>query len=109
MKIQSEHVPLLILGAGLSGLSVANAVGRVLGREKVLLLEREAQAGGLCRSETIEVSVSINPPYHPRPQSRGSRSLDRRSGKIRPAFAAGGRLSARSFHPLSDRMPSRLF
>ncbi len=44
---------IVILGAGLAGLTAAVHLRRA-GREDLLVLEREARAGGLCRSEQID-------------------------------------------------------
>ena len=45
----------LILGAGPSGLTLANKLIQQ-GKDDVLVLEKEAKAGGLCRSEDIDGS-----------------------------------------------------
>lgn len=42
-----EKVEHLVIGAGITGLAYANAV---LGRGRVLVIEREAEAGGYCRT-----------------------------------------------------------
>lgn len=49
-----RSVPVLILGAGLSGLSVARAVGERLGRDAVWLLERSDHPGGLCHTRALD-------------------------------------------------------
>lgn len=45
----------LILGAGPAGLSLANAF-RLAGVSDFLVLEKEAEAGGLCRSVDVDGS-----------------------------------------------------
>jgi protoporphyrinogen oxidase len=44
---------IVILGAGLAGLSAAHHLRRA-GREDVLVIEREERPGGLCRSEFVD-------------------------------------------------------
>jgi protoporphyrinogen oxidase len=44
---------IVILGAGLAGLTAAGHLRRA-GRTDLLVLEREARAGGLCRSEQVD-------------------------------------------------------
>jgi protoporphyrinogen oxidase len=46
----------LILGAGPSGLSFAHRLMEI-GEESFLILEKEAEAGGLCRSRTVDGSA----------------------------------------------------
>jgi protoporphyrinogen oxidase len=46
----------LILGAGPSGLSFAHRL-KEIGEESFLILEKEADAGGLCRSRTVDGSA----------------------------------------------------
>jgi protoporphyrinogen oxidase len=41
---------IVILGAGLSGLAAARTLGATLPRDEVLVLERELEPGGVCRS-----------------------------------------------------------
>ena len=48
-----EHCKFLILGAGPSGLSFAHTL-RLLGEESFLVLEKEPEAGGLCRSREVD-------------------------------------------------------
>ncbi len=48
-----DTVKYLILGAGPSGLTAAHAL-RQRGEESFLVLEKEAEAGGLCRSEMVD-------------------------------------------------------
>ena len=48
-----EHYKYLILGAGPSGLSFAHTL-RLLGEESFLVLEKEPEAGGLCRSREVD-------------------------------------------------------
>lgn len=48
-----EKVKYLILGAGPAGLSFANRL-RQNGEESFLILEKEAEAGGLCRSMEVD-------------------------------------------------------
>lgn len=48
-----ENVKYLILGAGPAGLSFANCL-KQKGEESFLLLEKEAEAGGLCRSADVD-------------------------------------------------------
>ena len=43
----------LILGAGPAGLTVANRL-KQLGENSFLVLEKEKQAGGLCRSKIVD-------------------------------------------------------
>ncbi len=50
-----EKVKFLILGAGPAGLTFANCL-KAKGEESFLVLEREAQAGGLCRSVMVDGS-----------------------------------------------------
>lgn len=50
-----EKVKYLILGAGPSGLTFANRL-KEKGETSFLVLEKEAQAGGLCRSVTVDGS-----------------------------------------------------
>lgn len=50
-----QHVRFLILGAGPAGLACAHRL-RELGEESFLVLEKEAQAGGLCRSTDVDGS-----------------------------------------------------
>lgn len=45
----------LILGAGATGLTVANRL-KELGEESFYVLEKEAEAGGLCRSEMVDAA-----------------------------------------------------
>ena len=47
------RVKYLILGAGPAGLSVANKL-KQLGEESFLVLEKEREAGGLCRSKEVD-------------------------------------------------------
>jgi len=50
-----ESKRFVILGAGPSGLSLAHAlIDSGVPRDQVLVLEREAQAGGLCRSRLVD-------------------------------------------------------
>src|SRR5262245_11137420 len=49
------HVKYLILGGGPSGLSFAHALLDA-GEESFLVLEKESQAGGLCRSTMVDGS-----------------------------------------------------
>ena len=45
----------IILGGGPSGLAVAHSlIDQGVGRDKVLLIEKESVAGGLCRSEQVD-------------------------------------------------------
>ena len=47
----------VILGAGPSGLTLANSlISNGVDKSEVLLLEKEAEAGGLCRSKIIDGS-----------------------------------------------------
>ena len=46
-------VKYLILGAGPSGLTLANALYQK-GERSILLLEKENEAGGLCRSKDVD-------------------------------------------------------
>ena len=48
-----ERVKYLILGAGPAGLSFANCL-KQKGEESFLLLEKEKEAGGLCRSMDVD-------------------------------------------------------
>ena len=48
-----ERVKYLILGAGPAGLSLANCL-KQKGEESFLLLEKEKEAGGLCRSMDVD-------------------------------------------------------
>lgn len=48
---RSFRLPVVILGAGLAGLSAARALGRR--RAPYLLFEREERVGGLCRSQQV--------------------------------------------------------
>ena len=48
-----EHYKYLILGAGPSGLACAHTL-RQLGQESFLVLEKENEAGGLCRSAEVD-------------------------------------------------------
>jgi len=48
-----ERVKYLILGAGPAGLAFANRL-RQKGEESFLLLEKEKEAGGLCRSMDVD-------------------------------------------------------
>ena len=48
-----EHYKYVILGAGPSGLSFAHTL-RLLGEESFLVIDKEAVAGGLCRSEMVD-------------------------------------------------------
>lgn len=50
-----ERLKYLILGAGPAGLSVANRL-KQLGEESFLVLEKEKEAGGLCRSVQVDGS-----------------------------------------------------
>ncbi len=50
-----EKVKYLILGAGPAGLTFANMLKRK-GEESFLILEKEKEAGGLCRSEEVDGS-----------------------------------------------------
>ena len=50
-----EKVKYLILGAGPSGLTLANRL-KELGETDFLLLEKEEEAGGLCRSVMVDGS-----------------------------------------------------
>lgn len=50
-----EKVKYLILGAGPAGLTVANRL-KDFGESSFLVLEKELQAGGLCRSEMVDGS-----------------------------------------------------
>lgn len=50
-----EKVKYLILGAGPAGLTLANRL-KDLGETSFLVLEKEAQAGGLCRSAIVDGS-----------------------------------------------------
>ena len=43
----------LILGAGPAGLTFANRL-KELGEEKYIVLEKESEAGGLCRSAFVD-------------------------------------------------------
>ena len=47
------HVDFCILGAGPSGLTFAHQVLRS-GNSSFVVLEKEAEAGGLCRSEMVD-------------------------------------------------------
>ena len=53
--MQMEKVKYLILGAGPAGLTFANMLKRK-GEESFLILEKEKEAGGLCRSEEVDGS-----------------------------------------------------
>ncbi|GBE15298.1 hypothetical protein BMS3Abin14_01357 [bacterium BMS3Abin14] len=48
----SHREPVVIIGAGLAGLSAARALRRA--DVEVLVLERENRVGGLCRTETVD-------------------------------------------------------
>ena len=48
-------VKYLILGAGPSGLSFANRL-KQLGEKSFLVVEKEKEAGGLCRTEIVDDS-----------------------------------------------------
>ena len=48
-----EHYKYVILGAGPSGLSFAHTL-RLLGEESFLVIEKENEAGGLCRSVEVD-------------------------------------------------------
>ncbi len=48
-----EHYKYVILGAGPSGLSFAHTL-RLLGEESFLVIDKEAEAGGLCRSTEVD-------------------------------------------------------
>ena len=50
-----EKVKYLILGAGPAGLTFANMLKRK-GEESFLILEKEKEAGGLCRSAEVDGS-----------------------------------------------------
>ncbi len=50
-----EKIKFLILGAGPAGLTFANCL-KGKGEESFLVLEDEAQAGGLCRSVIVDQS-----------------------------------------------------
>jgi len=50
-----HHVRTIILGAGPTGLSLAHRLLQ-LGDDSFVVLEKEAQAGGLCRSEEVDGS-----------------------------------------------------
>ena len=50
-----KKVKYLILGAGPAGLTFANML-RLRGETSFLVLEKEAQAGGLCRSVNVDGS-----------------------------------------------------
>ena len=50
-----ERVNYLILGAGPAGLTLANRL-KELGETSFLVLEKEAEAGGLCRSVMVDGS-----------------------------------------------------
>lgn len=52
----SEKVKFLILGAGPAGLSFANRIMQ-MGETSFLVLEKEAEAGGLCRSKIVDGSA----------------------------------------------------
>lgn len=49
----NKKVKFLVLGAGPAGLSIANRMLQ-MGEEDFLVLEKEEQAGGLCRSVTVD-------------------------------------------------------
>lgn len=52
-----RHIQFLILGAGPSGLTIAHSLlQRGVARDQVLVLEANATAGGLCRSQTVDGS-----------------------------------------------------
>ena len=53
IEVVMEKVKYLILGAGPAGLSFANCL-KQKGEESFLLLEKEAEAGGLCRSADVD-------------------------------------------------------
>lgn len=48
-----KHIKYLVLGAGPCGLSIAHQL-RNMGEDSFLVLEKEAEAGGLCRSRTVD-------------------------------------------------------
>jgi len=50
-----ENFKYIILGAGPAGLTFANRLLE-LGETSFIVLEKEAEAGGLCRSEIIDGS-----------------------------------------------------
>jgi protoporphyrinogen oxidase len=45
-----EHVPYLVIGAGVSGLSFANAIRTKKPNAEVLVLEADAEVGGYCKT-----------------------------------------------------------
>ncbi|HEY2367008.1 MAG TPA: NAD(P)-binding protein, partial [Polyangiaceae bacterium] len=45
-----DHVPFLIIGAGVSGLSFANAIRTKKPNAEVLVLEADAEVGGYCKT-----------------------------------------------------------
>ena len=44
----------LILGAGVAGLTFATALKKIRGEDSFLLLERNLEAGGLCRTVYVD-------------------------------------------------------
>ena len=64
-----ERVNYLILGAGPAGLTLANRL-KELGETSFLVLEKEAEAGGLCRSVMVVPTSPGCPPARPVPLSR---------------------------------------
>ncbi|MBQ9490195.1 MAG: NAD(P)-binding protein, partial [Lachnospiraceae bacterium] len=51
-----ERVTYLILGGGPAGLSLANLIKRKWPKASFLVLEKEEEAGGLCRSAMVDGS-----------------------------------------------------
>ena len=51
-----ERYDYLILGAGPAGLSIANLIKRNWPEKTFLVLEKEEEAGGLCRSKDVDGS-----------------------------------------------------
>lgn len=53
MHKTTKKVQYLILGAGPAGLSIANSL-KLKGKNDFLILEKESEAGGLCRSVSVD-------------------------------------------------------
>ena len=53
MDLEKDNMKYLILGAGPAGLTLANRL-KFAGENSFLVLEKESEAGGLCRSLIID-------------------------------------------------------